>query len=342
MTTKRARLLPGNKEFDVHEHESVLDAALRAGLTLGYSCSNGSCGECRAILVEGELKRCSHYDYVFSEAEKNQGYVLLCSFTAQTNIVVEAATAQGVEDLPIQQIRTTVSKIDRVDERTIILHLKTPRSQSLRFFAGQHVTLNLSNGIMRNKSVASCPCNARFLQFHIHNAPGDEFADYVFNKLRAFDAITIEGPWGVFTLDDNSTRPIILLAYETGFAPFQSILEHAIALKLSQPIHLYWLVDNPGRHYLDNYIRSWVDALDNFQYTTLVAHEKLEDEGLTQERRIAALTEAGHQIIKDHPNLSGHDIYMCGPDSLTHAAVQLLLDRGLQEGHLLIDAVKRL
>ncbi|NOZ09585.1 MAG: 2Fe-2S iron-sulfur cluster binding domain-containing protein [Gammaproteobacteria bacterium] len=341
MTTRRVRLLPSEKEFDVHEHESVLDAALRTGLSLSYNCSNGSCGECRAILIEGELKRCSHYDYVFSEAEKNQGHVLLCSFTAQTDVTIEAATNQGAEDIPIQQIRTTVCKIDRVDKRTIILHLKTPRSQNLRFFAGQHVTLNMGETRIRNKSVASCPCNARFLQFHIHNNPGDEFANYVFNKLKTSDEVIIEGPWGVFTLDDDSTRPIILLAYETGFAPFQSMLEHAIALELGQPIHLYWLVDNPGGHYLGNYIRSWVDALDNFRYIPLTANKKLEDEGLTKEKRIAALSKAGRQIVEDHPDLSGHDIYMCGPNTLTHAAVKLLLDHGLQKDRLFVDAVRR-
>jgi CDP-4-dehydro-6-deoxyglucose reductase len=36
--------------FTVNEGESVLDAALRQGVMLPYSCKNGTCGSCKGKL----------------------------------------------------------------------------------------------------------------------------------------------------------------------------------------------------------------------------------------------------------------------------------------------------
>mgnify|MGYP003471556228 CR=1 FL=1 len=40
------RFLPSGKEFTAEKNETVLEAALRSGISLNYSCNNGSCGGC--------------------------------------------------------------------------------------------------------------------------------------------------------------------------------------------------------------------------------------------------------------------------------------------------------
>ena len=42
-------------EFTVNEGESVLNAALRQGVMLPYSCKNGTCGSCKGQLESGEV-----------------------------------------------------------------------------------------------------------------------------------------------------------------------------------------------------------------------------------------------------------------------------------------------
>lgn len=126
--------------------------------------------------------------------------------------------------------------MERVQDDTLILHLRTPRAQTLRFLAGQHLSLAIAGLPPRSKSIASCPCNAMHLQFHIRRVPGDPFSEYVFTQLKISQTVTVEGPWGNFSLDESSKRPIIFVAYETGFASIKSIIEHAIALELEQPL----------------------------------------------------------------------------------------------------------
>jgi CDP-4-dehydro-6-deoxyglucose reductase len=331
--TSKVRLQPSCREFEVHEHESVLDAALRAGLSPRYSCANGSCGECKARLISGSVMDCNHHDYVFTESEKAAGHVLMCSVTPTADLVeLEAAASSGVDDIPLQRIDTTVARLERLDDATLVMHLKTPRSRTLRFFAGQHVKLNINGQPSRNKSIASCPCNARQLRFHLRRNPGDAFTTYVFDSMQTGETVTVEGPQGSFVLDEDSRRPLVLLAHETGFAPLQSIIEHAIALELAQPMHLYWVVDRPGGHYLHNQVRAWVDALDNFRYTPLV-----NEPGAAG----AALDTAGAAVVRDYPDLSQHDVYLSGSDTANGTAGELLMRHGLDPARLFVDALER-
>lgn len=331
--TVKIRVLPSGREFHADSRETVLEAALRSGLSVNYNCGNGSCGDCKARLISGSLADEQFHDYPICEADKNAGYFLMCCARAGSDLEIEAASTGSVDDIPVQQIVTSVSKVERIGGDLAILNLRTPRSNTLRFLAGQHVTLQVSGLPARNKSIASCPCNAMVLQFHFRATADDTFNRRIIDGLRSSDKVTIEGPWGVFVLDESSTRPIIFVAYETGFAPIKSIIEHAIALEITQPMHLYWLVDREGGHYMNNYCRSWVDALDDFRYTPLVGEG---GKNLAQN-----FTATGEVIGHDHPDLSGHDVYLCGPDSIMDPLIAELNKRGLPETQLHVDALKR-
>jgi ring-1,2-phenylacetyl-CoA epoxidase subunit PaaE len=62
--------------------EVVLDAALRAGLDLPFSCRAGVCSTCRTKLVRGEVEM--EQNYALEEWEVEQGYVLACQARVKT------------------------------------------------------------------------------------------------------------------------------------------------------------------------------------------------------------------------------------------------------------------
>jgi len=47
---------PSGREFFVDGNDSLLEAALRSGLSLDYGCSAGSCGKCKARVVSGQVQ----------------------------------------------------------------------------------------------------------------------------------------------------------------------------------------------------------------------------------------------------------------------------------------------
>lgn len=341
----RIRLLPSGKEFAAEKNESVLEAALRSGIALNYNCNSGTCGGCGGRLLSGQVRETRQHDFHFSDTLKAQGHVLLCVTAAQSDLEIEVKEAGGIEDIPLQMITTKVEHMERIQDDTMILHLHTPRAQTLRFLAGQHLSLAIAGMPPRNKSLASCPCNAMHLQFHIRRVPGDPFSEYVFTQLKISQTVTVEGPWGNFSLDESSKRPIIFVAYETGFATIKSIIEHAIALELEQPLHLYWMVHRPGNHYLNNLCRSWLDALDNFSYTALTGNvlsgESSWEASTDPMVGLRDMEAAGAAIIADHPDLVGFDVYLTAPESGMDEIVGLLQRHGLPKGQLHLDVMKR-
>lgn len=331
------KIQPSGHEFFVDGADTLLEAALRAGLGLNYGCSNGNCGQCKARVVEGQVMKVRPHDYVLSEAEKSSGYALMCSNTAVTDVVIEAGEAQLASDIPFQHITAHVKSIDRAGDDMLILNLQTPRNNRLRFLAGQNAIIQLGHSLLAEFPVASCPCDDRNLQFHIRNLPGNPFSDYVATKLTNGEAVTVEGPKGSFVLHEDSPRPLVFVAFGAGFAPVKSLMEHAMALDAAESVHLYWVVSREDNLYLSNWTRAWADALDNFHYTPLVAGTELETAAGRQESLISGLLQ---RIVDDHPDLGGFDVYASGPEALLEAARKWLLEHGLPGAQLITGVVR--
>ncbi len=263
----QATVIPSGHEFFIEGAESILEAGLRGGLALNYGCSNGNCGLCKIRVVSGETRRIRHHDYALTEAEKGVGYILGCSNTAVTDVVLEADEATSTADIPRQQIPLRLKKIERPDDRILILNARTPRTSRLRFLAGQRARLSIDSIGDGIYPIASCPCDDMNLQFHL--ALGDDMvAGFLAESARTNDPIALDGPVGGFVLDEDSPRSLVFVAEDIGFASIKGLIEHAMALDVAATIHLLWFAGG-GKPYLNNLCRAWNDALDNFTYAPL-------------------------------------------------------------------------
>ena len=277
----RVTVKPSGREFFVEGAETLLKAALRAGLTPNYGCGNGICGLCKTRVVAGETRVVSSSDYHFSEAEKAQNHVLMCACTAlSSDLVLELLEANAPADIPEQRLVAKVRSIDMLNDEVLRLRLQTPRSRRMRFLAGQRVTLGISartgeyGDIHGEYPVASCPCDDRNLVFHISRTDrrvvSADFSYCVFDgRIKPGDEVSIWGPWGDFVLETSSARPLVFIAIDTGFAPVNSLIEHAIAVDAAESIALYWASSQPQGPYLPNQCRAWAAALDEFSYLPL-------------------------------------------------------------------------
>ena len=327
--TAQVKVEPSGNEFFVEGNDTLLEAALRAGLSLSYGCSNGNCGLCKCKVLAGQVQKTRHHDYVLSAAEKNAGTVLMCCNTALVDLVIEAREAHGAKDMPLQNIAAKVKSVSPLADDMRLLSLQTPRSNRLRFLAGQSVSLTLADGATVACPVASCPCDDRNLQFHIPRSPGDTFSEGVFTRLGSADIVRIEGPRGDFVLNEMSARPLIFIAAGGGFAPVKSLIEHAMALDVAEMLRLYWIADAKTGHYLNNLCRSWADALDNFRYVPETA-----EGGLAQD---AAIREVLERVLPAQAELAAHDVYVAGPGTFANEAEYLLLERGLPSSQLAVN-----
>ena len=329
------RLLPSRHDYISDKSETLLESALRSGLAVDYGCNNGKCGKCKAKLLSGKVEQTVHQDYVFSESDKSQGYILTCSNTAITDITLETEEAVSSDDIPLQTVIAKVKKTQQINDDVMILTLKTPRSQRLRFLAGQHIelTLEIKEGnqkpIIAEYSIASCPCEPANLEFHIPIRADEPFANAVRDNLKSSDSFTLKGPHGSFVLNEDSPNSLIFVAWDTGFAPIKSLIEHAMSLEQAENIHLYWMTTKVENHYLDNLCRSWNDALDNFTYTRIMCEAKTD---------VVADSLMKH-LHDEHSHLLNFDLYIAAPGHLNHLLKPLLISHGIKSQNMHFESI---
>jgi CDP-4-dehydro-6-deoxyglucose reductase len=290
-------------------------------VSLNYGCSNGNCGDCKARLLSGEVKKVHAHDYVLKQTEKDAGVILLCSYAPVNDVVIEANVA-GARDIPVQQLAAKVKSVEVFNPQMAALHILAPRSQRLRFLGGQSIQVGF-NGVSGRYAIASCPCEDRHLEVQIPHHSDDAFAEMLFTTLKANDTVEVKGPFGEFVLDEDSPRPVIFLAFGAGFAPVKSLIQHAMSLELAESMDLHWLADAAG-HYQDNLCRAWADALDNFNY---VPHAPTHD-----------LDTLLGSIARDYPDLHRFDVYAAGSVAQLECAFAHFVREGLHSARWFVSA----
>jgi len=322
---------PSGHEFLVEGNETVLEAALRAGLAPSYGCGNGNCGLCKARVVSGQTKQIRNTDYPLSSGERAQGYTLLCSHTAVSDLVVEMLEAKSPDDIPQQEIVATVRSVSSLAPDTMLLHLQTPRTNRLRFLAGQRVALNITGSTANFRgeyAIASCPCDDRNVLFNICRDDDDEFARRLFaGAVKPNDLVSLFGPFGDFVLKKESCNDLVFVACDNGFAPVKSLIEHAVASDLPGLQRLVWAATRPDGHYFENQCRAWADALETFSYALIDAADP-----------VAAGVEAARHVLAEC-DPAHRDIYIVGPDGFVDAVAKALRAGGLSEQQLVVEVL---
>lgn len=326
----QVHLEPSGHDFFVQGKDSLLESGLRAGLTLDYGCSDGSCGRCVAKLKSGIVKLVRKPRFRLSESERAQGQTLMCCHTAVTDVILDVdETAQRAQIQP-QHMMARVNSVQRVAEDIVVLSLRPAEGVRLRFLAGQWARLS-SRGQSAEYAIASCPCDEHQLEFHIRMRDDDSFAQQLFAGLGLNQQLEVDGPYGEFTLNMHSLQPVIFVAWDTGFAPIKSLLEHAMALDAAENLHFYWVHTESELPYLHNRCRAWADALENFHYTHLRAEPSLYTDTDTGHEQLATVLTA---IAEPHFNVAGFDYYLAGPANVLAQSERYLAARGVPAAQL--------
>lgn len=311
---------PSGRQFLVEGNDSLLQAGLKAGLRLPYGCGSGSCGLCKARVVGGTVRQIAHSDYGLSEAERQSGVVLTCVCAPNADLTLEVLEANDAGDIPHQEITATVRKVETLAPDTRLLHLQTPRSNRLRFLAGQSLTLGLTvagEDIAATLPIASCPCDDRNLQFHVGRDDSD-FSRLLFaDRVRPGETLNLRGPLGEFVISGEGIRPYVFVAADLGFAPIKSLIEHAMAIDDNDRFALVWASSRSDGAYLDKLCRMWAQAFDDFHYLPAASPS------------IADAASAAAAATREIPFLGDAEIFVAGPEAFVAAVESALQLSGI-------------
>jgi CDP-4-dehydro-6-deoxyglucose reductase len=305
---------PSGHQFSCEADETVLSAAIRAGVGLPYSCKSGACSSCKGKIVSGNVQHKPYQARSLTEDEAAAGYSLLCCAVPQGDLVVQAREVAGSSDYPIKKMPSRVTTIEKVAPDVVVLTLQLPASERLNYRAGQYIEIMLRDNKRRSYSMASAPVEGGPVSLHIRHMPGGLFTDQVFGTMKERDILRFEGPMGTFFLREDSDKPVVLLASGTGFAPLKAIVEHMINEQSPRPITLYWGARRPHDLYMDALCRQWAADLPQFTYVPVVSEALPED---TWSGRTGFVHQA---VMADLPDLSGHQVYACGAPVMVDSA----------------------
>jgi CDP-4-dehydro-6-deoxyglucose reductase len=305
---------PSGRSFTVEDGETILQAAIRSGVGLPYGCKDGACGSCKCRLVSGEVTLGTHQPRALSQAEWDAGYTLTCCATAHSDVVLENRHVSAEDTFPIQKMPCRVAAITRAAPDVAIITLQLPANVKLQYHAGQYIEFILRDGARRSYSLATAPGTGEPLELHIRHMPGGKFTDHVFGAMKEKEILRMEGPFGSFWLRDDSSKPVILLASGTGFAPIKALIEQAQLEGNTRPMTLYW----GGRRPHDLYMHDWCvrksQELGWLRYVPVVSDALAEDHW---QGRSGFVHRA---VMEDFADLSGHQVYACGAPIVIESA----------------------
>ena len=309
----RVTIQSSGHTFTVNDGETVLAGALREGLVIAYGCRSGTCGTCKGKLLEGSVDYGTYQEKAMTEAERLAGMALFCQAKPRTDLTIECreigTAAKGIQ---IKLLPARVMKMERLAPDVMLLELRLPANEKLPFLAGQYIDLLLRNIPRRSFSMANPPHEDAFLQLHLRDY-GGPFSRYVFDQMKEKDIVRLEGPFGTFFLREDSSKPIVLVASGTGFAPIKAIVEHALHNGSKRSMTLYWGCRVRADLYLHELAERW-QREGKLRYVPVLSDATAADDW---KGRTGLVHRA---VMEDFPDLSGHQVYACGAPVMVDAA----------------------
>jgi CDP-4-dehydro-6-deoxyglucose reductase len=325
------RITPQGRTLRVGADQPILDAALAAGLNIPHSCKSGHCGSCRARLVTGSIRYPHGTPLGLTAQEARTGQVLLCQARPTSDLTVAVRVVAQVLDVEIKTLPCRIDRLTRLAPDVMQVYLRLPSVESLPFQPGQYLDVLLEDGGRRSFSIASPPHDSALIELHARLVAGGGFTERLFNEMRPGALLRIEGPIGQFVYR-TATRPLILIAGGTGFAPLKSMLRHMLERGIEREIYFYWGARAAVDLYEEALLLDWAGRFPFFRYTAVLSHTSAAE---AQNRHLGFVHEA---VLARHADLAGFDIYAAGPPALIEVIRATFPQSGARADGLYFDS----
>jgi len=312
------------KLFESTANESILSAALRAGLFFEYSCKNGQCGVCKTTLLEGKVEEIQP-QLALTKNDLAENKILTCCCTPKAGILIDAIDLSALHGIEAKTLPARIQAIKKHTNKIIEVTLRLPPTANFMFLEGQYIDV-IFGSLRRSYSIAST-AKQKEITLLIKRFENGKMSDYWFNQAKDNDLLRIEGPKGTFFLRD-ADKPLVFLATGTGIAPIISILQKLEAnpeYQQLQKLTVYW-----GSRYPDEFF--WQPSFKklNIAFIKVCSTPGYSDDFAHGYVQNVALE-------KDEDLIASH-IYACGSNAMIQAAKQLFMKAGLPENYFYSDA----
>ena len=338
------------RSFDCPTGDTLLRAALRAGVPATYECNSGGCGTCKYTLRAGSVHQLDPDAPGLTPRDKRKGKMLGCQSIPLSDCQVSLVAGDdwyAEQTLPRRRsARVTQVRYLTHDLREVTLSADGPAD----FLPGQFAMLSTDaapihdgspeNGprrLERAYSMSNLPNPEGIWQFAIKRVPDGAVSPIFVDQLSPGDEVTIDGPYGHAHLR-STERDVVVVAGGSGLAPMVSVARGLAARPDAGRRRLDFFYGGRGIDDMcaSEFVDEVTDALHSIALIEAVSTPTAADtdDGWTGPRGFI------HELINfdSLPDLADREIYVAGPPPMTDAVVRaLVLELGISTDNIHYD-----
>lgn len=333
----------GEFSFECGEHETILHAGLRQGFNLPYECATGTCGTCRARVMNGEYEMTWKEAPGASKLKPEKGDVLMCQTHPRSDCVlrVPSDTAGSIQPQPAP-MRGIIRGIKPLTGD--VAHFNVVLAEPMRFEAGQFVVVETDalRGGRAYSMVNFETAPVGQLDLVLKRKPGGGFSDWLFESARGEVPVAVFGPLGRAVFHPSEGKDILCIAGGSGIAGMMSILSHAVQadyFRDHQGTVFFGVRTLADTFYLEELSKFVEASHGNLEVTIALSHEA--DCAACHDRypNLKLATGMVHEVAAKNMNSRCENAiaYVAGPPPMVDGAIRTLVMAGVPTGSIRYD-----
>ncbi len=319
------KLAKPDLDFDCPGDDTVLRAALRAGLGFPYECNVGSCGNCLFELLDGEVEHLRVDAPAWTERHKSRNRFLGCQARPLSDLSIKVNLRDHYQ--PHHRPAQVSAKLAEVEDITHdIREFRFKLDRAAPFLPGQYALLDVP-GVpgARAYSMSNIAIDdPTQWHFQIKRVPRGACTGKLFEGLTVDQEITADGPFGMAYLREDAPRDVLCLAGGSGLSPMISIARGFVRCSKLAGRSLHFIYG--GRQVRDVAGESILSCLpgygDRIHYVPVLSELDDDADRAAWNGRTGLITDAAQQLFADR--LQQFEVYFAGPPAMATAVVQLM------------------
>ncbi|MFM2111897.1 MAG: hypothetical protein RLZZ271_557 [Pseudomonadota bacterium] len=311
---------PDGSRFDASAGDTLLRAALRAGLGMSYECNSGGCGSCKFELLEGQIESLWDSAPGLTERDQRKGKHLACQCRAVGDLRIKASFATEYVPLKRPQ-RLRARLIGQHDLTHDIREFRFAAPGAADFLAGQYAMLDLP-GVTGSRAYSMSNIGNAQGEWHfqIRRVSKGQGTACLFEQLKPGDEIGLDGPYGIAHLRAEAPRDIVCVGGGSGLAPMISIARGAAAAGMlgKQRLHFFYGARTPRDVCGQALLLELGDAAKHIEYIPVVSEPTPDWNGKT-----GFVHQALSHVLSQPLNTC--EFYFAGPPPMTQALQEMLM-----------------